>query len=127
MQDRFKFRVWQTELKYPKMKYNSGLSFSNNQLDDTDCVIMQCTGLKDKNGKLAYFDDLVKNKWGEICKVIMQTDEKNYGRIVLQNIKFLDDEFNKDNIFIPKAIEEGEIIGNIYQNPELLEGNPNAS
>lgn len=87
---------------------------------DTDKLI-QCTGLCDKNGKLVYFDDLVKNKWGQICKVIMQTDKQNYGRVVLQNIKYLNDEAHKNNIFIPAAINESVIIGNIYENPELLE------
>ena len=85
--------------------------------------IQQCTGLRDKNGKLVYFDDLVKNKWGQICKVIMQTDKQNYGRVVLQNIKYLNDEAHKNNIFIPAAINESVIIGNIYENPELLEEN----
>lgn len=84
-------------------------------------IPLQCTGLRDKNGKLVYFDDLVKNKWGQICKVIMQTDKQNYGRVVLQNIKYLNDEAHKNNIFIPAAINESVIIGNIYENPELLE------
>ena len=84
-------------------------------------IPLQCTGLRDKNGKLVYFGDLVKNKWGQICKVIMQTDKQNYGRVVLQNIKYLNDEAHKNNIFIPAAINESVIIGNIYENPELLE------
>lgn len=57
---------------------------------------------------------------GEICKVIMQTDERNYGRIVLQNVKFLYDEINTDTIFIPGIIKESEVIGNVYENKELL-------
>ncbi len=84
-------------------------------------IPLQCTGLRDKTGKLAYFDDLVKNKWGQICKVIMQTDKQDYGRVILQNVKYLNDEAHKNNIFIPAAINESVIIGNIYENPELLE------
>lgn len=84
-------------------------------------IPLQCTGLRDKNGKVVYFGDLVKNKWGQICKVIMQTDKQNYGRVILQNVKYLNDEAHKNNIFIPAAINESEVIGNIYENPELLE------
>lgn len=48
MNNRFKFRVWQTELKEPKMKYNSGLVINNNEIIEDGCVVMQFTGFKDK-------------------------------------------------------------------------------
>lgn len=54
MQDRFKFRVWLKELIKPRMTYTSGLSINKNQIDDSDNIVMQCTGLKDKSGKLIY-------------------------------------------------------------------------
>ena len=132
MGNRLKYRVWSTEQKKmydwsdcikkgPNFIY--GMFIDHRMLGKGCWCIQQCTGLRDKNGKLVYFDDLVKNKWGQICKVIMQTDKQNYGRVVLQNIKYLNDEAHKNNIFIPAAINESVIIGNIYENPELLEEN----
>ncbi len=132
MGNRLKYRVWSTKQKKmydwsdcikkgPNFIY--GMFIDHRMLGKGCWCIQQCTGLRDKNGKLVYFDDLVKNKWGQICKVIMQTDKQNYGRVVLQNIKYLNDEAHKNNIFIPAAINESVIIGNIYENPELLEEN----
>ena len=74
-------------------------------------VFMQCTGLKDKNGKLIYEGDIVNGScgvyWG---KMIV---EYNVARFVLnkkgKQLDFLDE----DNFV--------EVIGNRYQNPELLE------
>lgn len=132
MGNRLKYRVWSTEQKKMYDWYDCtkkgpnfiyGMFIDHRMLGKGCWCIQQCTGLRDKNGKLVYFDDLVKNKWGQICKVIMQTDKQNYGRVILQNVKYLNDEAHKNNIFIPAAINESVIIGNIYENPELLEEN----
>lgn len=128
MQDRFRLKFWDKTCKnivYPSEDLiykteNSRLDISG-MLSSERFIPLQCTGLRDKNGKVVYFGDLVKNKWGQICKVIMQTDKQNYGRVILQNVKYLNDEAHKNNIFIPAAINESEVIGNIYENPELLE------
>lgn len=136
MQDRFKFRYfnklsnkmvepknWQNidfifECLKQQICYDNDISLLPYNHIGNGLVFMQCTGLKDKNGKLVFFDDLVKNKWGEICKVIMQTDEKNYGRVVLQNLKNINNKTNKDVVFIPNAITESELIGNIWVDME---------
>lgn len=76
--------------------------------------LMQYTGLHDKNGKEIYEGDIVKIKYRDedIGKVIYEYNgfsidvtnmNKNYGRVDFVN-NFM------------------EVIGNIYDNPELLGG-----
>ena len=113
--DRFKFRVWQTELKKPKMKYNSGLIINNNEIIEDGCVVMQCTGLKDKNGKLIYEGDIVNIKYirpdgfeiRKKCKV-----EFGYYSFWLY--------YKCGASLLYKEDCTYEIIGNIYENKELL-------
>ena len=71
---------------------------------DDELHVMQYTGLKDKNGKEIYEGD------------ILQDDEKFAGAFAVE-WNTMSDHSNwsssRGNVF--------EVIGNIYQNPELLE------
>jgi len=74
--------------------------------------VMQYTGLKDKNGVEIYEGDIMKDENGVIFKIFWSDDFYLPG-------------FAKEPIIPPNlsAIgigENWEVIGNIYQNPELL-------
>ena len=111
-----KFRMWNNGTKEMSEPFDlgdldDGLLIPN--LEDTskfridNCEIMQYTGLKDKNGKEIYEGDIVTR--GEIMCYVKFDDK---GRFIVFNNK----------------IEEGwwldtdwEVIGNIYENLDLLE------
>ena len=63
-------------------------------------VLMQYIGLKDKNGKEIYEGDIVKNRDGQIYEIEFK--------------------FNSFNGKYMVDFWELEVIGNIWENPELL-------
>ena len=71
MNDRFKFRFWDKDCeKYVSNERQrlNGLSLYMN--NPQSFVTEQCTGLKDKNGKKVYEGDIVKTKYGRLCRVV---------------------------------------------------------
>ena len=113
MQDRFKFRCWD-DYNREMLDLQEQDTNPYNISDFAQHNIMQCTGLKDKNGKLIYELDIVKIN--------------DYNRPIEVRFKGLGFELYRspDNLvgyhndkYFPESIE---VIGNIYENPELLEG-----
>ncbi|MBO7696220.1 MAG: hypothetical protein J6T10_26590 [Methanobrevibacter sp.] len=138
MEDRFKFRVF---LKYNQIMYDidsycflQGLNkcvfhFTNGgqkTLKNDDFILMQCTRRKDKNGKLIYEEDIVRLKAKNGMTFDYAVKFKNYCFILeyingkLKGTKARD--FAKQYAQPQKMYEHGYmVIGNIYENPELLE------
>lgn len=98
-----KFRLWNEEEKYmqdPKSIYSMVEYYD---IIDPEAIIMQFTGIKDKNNIEIYEGDIVV-KFEEI------------GFISYKHSYFVMNTKNGDSI-ISKNVE---VIGNIYQNKELL-------
>ncbi|MED0680351.1 YopX family protein [Aneurinibacillus thermoaerophilus] len=72
----------------------------------------QYTGRKDKNGREMYEGDIVNNEDNETAVIVYDS-----GSFILQ---YPDSPLDFDSLFDFQD-KELEIIGNIYENPELLE------
>ena len=141
MEDRFKFRIWHVPLE--KMHYNDFIvtatgymakiyqqddymmKFNQEDLEfDKQCILMQCTGLKDKNGKLIYEGDILKGKKDMICSPHSSRQVDKVGVVEIPQNMFVAscrDVKNNCTLFCQNDWVKTEVIGNIYQNPELLE------
>ncbi len=114
-----KFRVWDTQNKCYVENKNGGIEWSiwelEHLLEYRDRVIIeQYTGLKDKNGKEIYEGDIVVNTYyddDEMYKVLWADDSVAFGMESLDDMELY-----------KLPLESLEVIGNIHENHELLEG-----
>ena len=129
-----KFRVWDKETKHMHIcgedvhdtinfeietnrAYYYNLQNGCGSLrEDSNYVLMQYTGLKDKNGKEIYEGDIIK-----ICAEGLGGEA--IGKIVYDEYDLafvLKNEVEELSECLWYAEQQLEVIGNIYDNPELL-------
>jgi uncharacterized phage protein (TIGR01671 family) len=108
-----KFRVWDKKFKnwtISMLQYNPDGSLTA----EPNGILMQYTGLKDKNGKEIYEGDICPSKISGESQVIIfskcgfTVGDKN-------------SEYPASLQYLPVFHNQMEVIGNIYENPELLE------
>lgn len=132
MKDRLKIRVWDkrknnyiedfvfnfiNKSPYITVEYFDNEYAYTHTFEEDEIIIEQCTGLKDKNGKLIYEGDIVKlNGKYEIDVYPIVYDESCCEYILTKNDKFIYE-------FYWEIAENCEVIGNIHENKDLLESN----
>lgn len=108
-----KFRYWEkpdASVNFEgKMHYNSDEYF-NKWCGNPEYETMQFTGLLDRNGKEIYEGDIVVGKELEV----LEKKEKYWKEVVVWMNGF----WSPPMMTLMEA--EPEIIGNIYENPELI-------
>ena len=120
----YKFRAWDKNNKY--MEYtdkNLVVCFSNEGVDVVDhttfshsCTsmqnyeLMQSTGLKDKNGVEIYVGDIIRGSYN--------TNIIGYDIVTIEVKEDLLKGFELEQF----DLNNTEVLGNIYENPKLLEG-----
>ena len=125
MNREIKFRAWNKKEKYMEIvddlqmfsnDLSIGIPSKDYFLRKDDVELMQYTGLHDKNGKEIYEGDIVKyrdSRGQHIEKVIFD-----------KGCFYAGMHWGSSTRLAPKLINTRitEVIGNIYDNPELLEG-----
>ena len=102
-------------------------SVAGDWIVNNDLHLMQSTGLKDKNGKEIFEGDVVSRNSGmsSVVEFGKWIYEEDFG-YKIKNIGFyLNSSYDDDEFFQAMDYEDirknYEVIGNIYENPELLE------
>lgn len=84
-------------------------SVAGDWIVNNDLHLMQSTGLKDKNGKEIFEGDVIK------CNGLLGTIKSLKAMWICSFVKY--NNYQKVGFFA----QEIEVVGNIYENPELLE------
>lgn len=115
------------------------------ELIDEEAHLMQCTGLTDKNGRKIYEGDIVKyhmvrsygdhydpvtlgfigTDWDVDADIIGKVSIWPSNGVMMTNIITDDPDMFCKKYPVPKrwhVTHDCEVIGNIFENPELLEG-----
>lgn len=110
--------------------YSTGTCLTTDNAPKVDAsTICQCTGLKDKNGKLIWENDVVKKHFYSIYDDCVNSEEY-IGVVKLKDFSWVVDSFKGEyKCAIPifevmsysEDVKHFEVIGNIFDNKELLE------
>ena len=132
--DRLRFRVWDTEKK--EMIYGAEMAYDymrpyNGKIIEAECfgdvlenkryIVEQCTGLKDKNGRLIYEGDIIKIT-GDVMTIGLKYMDCLF-KVIWEDNGFWFEMLDENDCLGFCAYWEYEVVGNIHENSELLEEN----
>ena len=113
-----KFRAWDKENKEMvevELLGKKVLLIKDGEWENIeDFEVMQYTGLKDKNGKEIYEGDLLKHPTGVVAEIKYENDVASFVAVYTAN-----DDMEMNHLD-REIIKKCEVVGNIFENPELL-------
>lgn len=132
-----KFRAWEPDTKF----MNDQVRVTSNRFGDGEILVeatdgfgwievkpeylMQSTGLEDKNGVEIFEGDIVKvtdeDEEYSYISVVKNYAEEGYPAFDIEYPSDWEYESNALSTIMSGGYETIEVIGNIYENPELLE------
>ena len=101
-------------------KILAGWFSTSNVVEVKKDTICQCTGLKDKNGKLIWENDIV-GFWDAYSTENGQAEMDCIGKVVWDDETISFQVTNRLYAESYEVLDECSVIGNIFDNPELLE------
>lgn len=125
-----KFRAWDNDKKsmfipHINASFNTGLHDLNIIFEKfgTEYSFMQYSGLKDKNGKEIFEGDVIS------CPPLFKGDKSyfqiTFGEVTVQGLQhwawLCQSRVLQKSLLDQSIIENGEVIGNVYENPELMQ------
>lgn len=117
-----KFRVW--DKKYNKMEVSPEVPSPfananiNNCFKSDNLIFMQYTGLEDKNGNEIYEGDILLGRF-----ILDEVEDYIFLSLTEEEKETQSKMFVVEDIFYPytnQIPEDLEVVGNIFENPELL-------
>lgn len=134
MSREIKFRAWNSVTK--EMEQVTQINLKNHYVQTTfnkigysyvqpdDVIVEQYTGMKDANGKEIYEGDIVRvsdvDGNGGYVDTVIWGGEDDYPAFDLKN-HAVEYDSNALSSIVNGGFETIEVIGNIHENPELLE------
>ncbi|MDD4734180.1 MAG: YopX family protein [Bacilli bacterium] len=131
-----KFRCWVlekndfediNEIKYDACGYFQYLqTYEGDHYDLEEIVLLQYTGLKDKNGKEIYEGDIITyHNFIKFTGIVWWCDKDATYLVDLSQTKNKFINTSNHQITLSSVLggdNDTEVIGNIYENPEMLKG-----
>jgi uncharacterized phage protein (TIGR01671 family) len=124
-----KYRAWNSEKKTMRIHdvvvcngkqvipvQTSGNDYWDATWEECENILMQSTGLKDKNGVEIYENDIIVGQFG--YKEVVKIEEFNF---ITREDSCAGYGFKLDSCNLDDIKKHVEVIGNIYENPELLD------